>query len=1216
MELPAAGSTTAIWFKQNPRWHISSEIHSRAAVVSVLVPWLLAIPAVAQRQSFRYYGQEQGLSNLATECLLQDRAGYLWVGTQNGLFRYDGAVFSAFGEADGLPSSSIETLVETPGGELWVATPRGLAVRRGNRFEPLQYTRRFHSSSRFGLASDAGGRLYLSTIDGLFESLPQTREFTRVPGQPAGPAYGVHVDSKGVVWFACGSAICRKSGAVINTFGPAQGVPTDRWDGITADGAGAVWIRSSNRLLRMPRGGTGFESPGVKIPTRGDYATLSLGRDGSLFVPTDDGVWELTAGRWRAIGPASGLITGAVSAVLQDQEGSIWIGLWGTGMARWVGRNQWEGWTRAEGLSGEHVWKMARDPHGDLWVATENGVNQLHTDPRSGHSVWRAWTERNGLAGNKTRTITLGPDGSIWTGSSPGGISRIDPKTGVINRYSLPSSPGHDRIWHIGFDRTGTLWVCTRGGLFFSLPGRPPHFERQELPQGDAAETISDFLEDRHGRLWVAGTRGLLRRERGVWKRFTETDGLPSKSAGFLAEGSDESIWLGYRDRTGLSRIEVDGDRLLVETYNQESGLTSNQAIFVNVDRRGWVWFGTDQGVDVLRGGKWHHYGQNDGLIWDDCNTDAFLEDADGSVWIGTSRGLAHFRPSAEESPAAGPRVEFTHFQLGDHVADGKGEIKEPYRNRSLTARVSVLTYLAENQVLCRYRLRGLDDKWVETKQREIRFSNLPAGTFILEAVGRSAAGHWSPSPARIEFRILPPWWRTWWFLCVVLLSLVALVTLLIRWRTRRLLAAHAQLEAAVEERTTQLRIEQQRIERQNSEIEQLLEQAKRASEFKDEFLANMSHEIRTPINGIFGMINLALATELRPDQQQILETVNACAQSLLGILNDILDFSKIEAGKLEISPAPFQPAEVIRGACSTFAASAAEKGIHLEWQVDAGVPDWLECDGARVRQVLLNLVGNAVKFTERGSVRVSATARAGADDRRELEVAVADTGIGISAEARGFIFDAFRQADGSTSRTYGGTGLGLTISARLVELLGGQIEVESQLGSGSVFRFHIPTRLARRPDDDTNHAVELTLPERPLRVLVAEDNIVNQRVAASLLGKRGHIVEVVSNGRLAVERTNQETFDIILMDLQMPEVDGWSATRQIRERDRHRGVHVPIVALTAHAMNQARERCLAAGMDSIIVKPFDPAQLYATIEQLASKGAYSTRSSSTEVLS
>ena len=1175
-------------------------------IVSVVIP-----SAFAQRQIFKFYGQEQGLGNLATESLFQDRTGHLWIATQNGLFRYDGGSFTQFGEAAGLPSSSVDAIAELPDGELWVATARGLARYRGSRFEPLKLAPEVRSSGRFGLASDATGRIYLTSISGLLVSPKPApgaaRQFQRVPGQPPGAAYGLHVEDNGDLWYGCGASVCRLTAGRFAVFGPQEGVPADRWDALLTDNTGTVWIRSSRHLLRENRYASRFESVPEAVPPIGDFAALATGRDGELFVPTDEGLWEFSAGHWRSIGRKQGLISAATSAALQDREGSLWIGLWGAGLARWVGRNQWEGWTLAEGLTGEHVWKMQRDRQGRLWVATDNGVNRLSTDTKTGLPTWKVWNEKSGLAGNKARALTVAPDGGVWIGSSPGGISRIDPISGHVRSYSIAQSRtgGSDRIWSLAFDRGGKLWVCTRAGLFFAETHRGRlSFRKQELPLGTAGETVSAILQDREGRLWAAGTNGLARFENGRWKRFTTADGLPSNAAGFLAEQPDGSLWLGYRDRTGLSKISVRGDRLTVHaTFNRNSGLQSNQAIFVGVDRRGWVWFGTDRGVDVLRDGQWRHYGQQDGLVWDDCNTHAFYPDDDGAVWIGTSRGLAHFRVPVSEPEAKGPVVKFSQLQLNDRLIDMRARIVAPYWTRTLRARLSVLTFLAENDVLCRYRIAGLDDNWLETKQREVQFSNLPAGKFILEATARSAAGKWSETPAQVPFEILPPWWSTWWFRAAALLAGLVAILLVVHGRTRHLIKRQILLELAVDDRTRQLRLEQDLIQAKNSEIERLLEQARQANRLKGEFLANMSHEIRTPMNGIIGMINLALATELKPEQKESLETVNLCAQSLLCILNDVLDFSKIEAGKLEISPAPFRIAEAVRGACSTFLVAAREKGIGVEWEISDDVPEWLDCDAGRIRQVLLNVVGNAVKFTHRGEVRVSVTSQPLEDGRVELHFGVSDTGIGIPESARALIFKAFRQADGSTSRSYGGTGLGLTISLQLVRLMGGDIGVESEPGLGTTFRFFVVAQpLAGAPVSARAgvNAPEKKTASRGLHILLAEDNPVNQKVALSLLKKRGHTVELAGNGQEAVEKSQNQAFDLILMDLQMPDMDGWEATRLIRERERDSGVHVRIIALTAHAMSHIQKDCLENGMDAVIPKPFDPAKLFEVLETSA----------------
>ncbi|MCA9446804.1 MAG: response regulator, partial [Candidatus Omnitrophica bacterium] len=392
-------------------------------------------------------------------------------------------------------------------------------------------------------------------------------------------------------------------------------------------------------------------------------------------------------------------------------------------------------------------------------------------------------------------------------------------------------------------------------------------------------------------------------------------------------------------------------------------------------------------------------------------------------------------------------------------------------------------------------------------------------------------------------------------------------------------------------------------IKRTEGELRGAIEKAEQANRAKSEFLATMSHELRTPLNGILGMNALLQTTNLTSQQQQFVAASEASGRLLTQLISDILDLSKIEAGKLELEPREFQVAWLVEDTLAAIAPLAQKKGLALDFQLDAELQTVVRGDDSRLRQVLVNLLSNAMKFTHKGGIHVVGRVVSHSGQQARMRLSVQDSGIGIPEDRRHRLFKAFSQVDSSTTRRFGGTGLGLSICRQLVELLGGEIGVESRLGVGSKFWFEIPLELVRaptssprrRPAKAVSQAPAPAEPAKPVEasaghILVSEDNGINQLYISQLLQYFGYTCDVVNNGKEVLTALHEQAYDPILMDCQMPEMDGYEATRKIREQEQRNGTgeKIPIIAMTANAMAGDRERCLNAGMDDYVTKPIN----------------------------
>ena len=401
----------------------------------------------------------------------------------------------------------------------------------------------------------------------------------------------------------------------------------------------------------------------------------------------------------------NGLPTSAVDFFLQDREGSAWIALDGGGLVRWLGYKSAETWTETEGLSHDVVWSLWRDDRATLWAATQAGVSRFL--PERGR--WQAW-QHPLLGSGEMLAAAPGRDGTWWIGKAPGGVFHLDPRTGKGELYGAASGLVNDWVYNLATDADGRPWVGTGSGLYRgSRHAGTWRFEHVQLP-GENAKIILAILVDSRGLVWVSNSAGVSRLENGRWRQFKTADGLLQNNVTYLTEAPDHAVWVGYRDPIGISRLEIDGDRLRSRHFGPKDGLPQARTYFLRFDRRGWLWVGSDMGVDRYDGKAWRHLDKADGLTVNDCDHNAFYDDEDGSVWIGTSKGLTHFlHPASDAARPVEAPVVLTSSRLGGIAAPLTGAVEVPYCRRSFNVGFAALTFVNEDSVRFRHRLLGLD---------------------------------------------------------------------------------------------------------------------------------------------------------------------------------------------------------------------------------------------------------------------------------------------------------------------------------------------------------------------------------------------------------------------------------------------------------------------------------------------------------------------------
>lgn len=1153
------------------RWIVVVWVVLISALVSVA-----AVAGVPERPRFRITGPTQGLPSTDIKALARDRDGYVWIGTSDGLARYDGIAMRVWryapGVPNGLPGNNVQALLVDASGQVWIATEgAGVSILDSTRTRFRQLRRATHPA----LASDDvwsiaqhDGAVWLGTFGGgvtRVDADGHMRRFDAVSGGlPSETVLSLVEDAHAVLWAGTTAGLARFDG---HRFVPVA-LPGARKqpliyalsvqrDGLWVGSRQGVW-QYTNGHWQQPAWSPMFERPNALV------SIVSMAR-GDHWIGSQRGLWHQQGDAppvpIKLEGPD---IPQAIATLLPGRGDALWVPVIGRGLGYL--RSDWRQLARLrgaeDGLQSTMYRALGKARDGGVWLGGMGGV-LAHLDAHG--SIVPANTDVLArLQGIKPAAVSEDASGRVWV-AHRSGLLRIG-SDGTVDEWTPDDAqapvPQGQIAWVLP-DAQGTLWLAAPGGGVQQRDATTGTLLRN-LPAGSASglgeADIEAMVLSPQGQPWLAGGHGVARFD-AASGRFQSVLGAGHERAFGLAFDGADRLWVQRLSGLELLRHTASGWKP-VERIGAAQGMPAVAAAAVLVDARHRVWMTTLRGLyrwDPARRNVRHV------AMLDEDGTEEYLERAallrdDGVLVAATADGGLHLIDTAAADAApARPRLRF------DSVAVRRGgswhelpltrAVQLAPSDREVRIRARLMAY--DDPPLNRYwsKVDGFDHEWVPLDASGDRLlAGLTPGRYVVHVRARDAAGN-AAAEQVLTLDVPPPWWRSAWARTAYLLVGLALLWWL-AWSYRQRVRRRSAFQLAEHKR----------------------ELAEQASEAKSRFLATLGHEIRTPMTGVLGMSELLQKSPLDDHQHAQVGAIRRAGEHLLRLLNDALDLARIEAGKLELATTDFTLRPLLDEVAALMAPVAERKGLVFVDAIATDAPRALHGDRTRLQQILLNLIGNAVKFTERGHVAVEVFGL----QPQGVRFIVTDTGPGLNAEQKARLFQRFEQADGArTAARYGGSGLGLAISQELAAAMGGRIVVESEPGNGARFIVELPLPMARALPMPAHTARPRGVGD-PLRLLLVEDDPIVAEVMQGLLRAQGHTVTHAAHGLAALSEAIMKPFDAALLDLDLPGMDGLELARLLRAR----GVAMPLLAVTARADADAERQAQDAGFNGFLRKP------------------------------